>query len=65
MGTHHTAWHFFFTILLRKRGPRWIEVRDEVRLSEEAPRLDYLLLHRVPEIPPDDVGRPVPGSQGP
>jgi hypothetical protein len=57
VGTHRTAWHFFFTILLRKRGPRWIEVRDEVPLSDEAPRLDYLLLRRLPEIPTDDPGQ--------
>ena len=42
MSTHRTAWHFFFVILLRKRGPRWLEVREEVPLSEEPPRLDYL-----------------------
>jgi hypothetical protein len=57
VGTHRTAWHFFFAILLRKRGPRWIEVRDEVPLSDEPPRLDYLILRRLPEIPTDDSGQ--------
>jgi hypothetical protein len=42
-----TAWHFFFAILLRARGPRWLEVRDEVPLSEERPRIDYLLLRKL------------------
>jgi len=56
VGTHRTAWHFFFAILLRKRGPRWLLVRDEVPLSKEPPRLDYLLLRRLPEIPADDPG---------
>jgi hypothetical protein len=52
-----TAWHFYFTILLRKRGPCWIEVRDEVPLSEERPRIDYLLLRKLLEPPPDDQGQ--------
>jgi hypothetical protein len=49
VSAHRTAWHFFFTILLRKRGPSAFEVRDEVLLSEEPPRLDYLLLRKRPE----------------
>jgi hypothetical protein len=44
VGTQRTAWHFFFSILLRKCGPTWIEVRDEVPRADERPRLDYLLL---------------------
>src|SRR5512145_7500 len=35
VSTHRTAWRFLFAILLRKRGPRWLEVRDEVPLSDE------------------------------
>lgn len=61
MGKHRTAWHFFFAILLRKRGPRWLEVRDEVPLSDEPLRLDYLLLRRLPDIPADDPGQTLRG----
>jgi hypothetical protein len=61
VGTHRTAWHFLFAILLRKRGPRWIEVRDEVPLSDEPLRLDYLLLRRVPEVPAEDPGQTLRG----
>jgi hypothetical protein len=61
VSTHRTAWHFFFAILLRKRGPRWIEVRDEVPLSDEPIRLDFLLLSRVPEVPADDPGQTLRG----
>lgn len=61
VGTHRTAWHFLFTILLRKRGPRWLEVRDEVLLSDEPLRLDYLLLRRIPAIAPDDSGQTLRG----
>jgi hypothetical protein len=46
VGSRRTAWHFFFTILLRKRGPSGLEVRSEVPLSEEPPRVDYLLLRK-------------------
>lgn len=28
MGAHRTAWHYFFTFLLRRHGPRWLEMRD-------------------------------------
>ena len=49
MSSQRTAWHFFFTILLRKRGPSEFDVRDEVPLSEEPPRLDYLLLRKRAE----------------
>jgi hypothetical protein len=51
MGTKRTAWHFFFCILLRRYGPSIFEVRDEVPLSEEPPRMDYLLLRRARETP--------------
>ena len=52
-----TVWHFIFTLLLRKYGPRWLEVRDEVPLSEERPRLDFLLLRKPLEGKADDLGR--------
>jgi hypothetical protein len=57
VGTQRTAWHFFFAILLRKCGPSWIEVRDEVPLADERPRLDYLLLRKTSAAPADDSGR--------
>src|SRR5580704_17467745 len=47
MGSRRTAWHFFFCILLRRYCPSIFEVRDEVPLSEEPPRVDYLLLRRT------------------
>jgi hypothetical protein len=47
VGATRTAWHFFFGLLLRKRGPRGLDVRDEVPLSDEPPRLDYLLLRKL------------------
>jgi hypothetical protein len=47
MGTKRTAWHFFFCILLRRYGPSIFEIRDEVPLSKEPPRIDYLLLRRA------------------
>src|SRR5262245_14880942 len=49
VGATWTAWHFFFGLLLRKRGPKGLAVRDEVPLSDEPPRLDYLLL-RKPDV---------------
>jgi hypothetical protein len=49
MGSKRTAWHFFFCILLRRYGPSIFEIRDEVPLSEEPPRIDYLLLRRAEE----------------
>ena len=61
VGTARTAWHFFFGILLRKRGPRGIEVRDEVSLSEEPPRLDYLVLRKTPTFDPADHGATLRG----
>ena len=61
VGSHRTAWHYLFTFLLRRHGPRWLEVRDEVPLSDAPHRLDYLLLRRLPEIPPDDPGETLRG----
>jgi hypothetical protein len=64
VSVRRTAWHFFFTILLRRRGPRWVEVRDEVPLSEERPRLDYLLLRKLLDPPADDRGQTLRGLWG-
>ena len=50
MGSRRTAWHFFFCILLRRYGPTRFEIRDEVPLSEEPLRIDYLLLRRTDEV---------------
>jgi hypothetical protein len=61
MSTHRTAWHFFFVILLRKCGPRWLEVREEVPLSEEPPRLYYLFLRKLERGSEDDVGQTLRG----
>jgi hypothetical protein len=49
MGSKRTAWHFFFCILLRRYGPSVFEIRDEIPLSEEPLRMDYLLLRRTDE----------------
>jgi hypothetical protein len=62
VSAHRTVWHFLFTVPLREHGPRWLEVRDEVLLSDEPRRVDYLLLRRVPDIPPTtraDLARPL------
>lgn len=51
MSSKRTAWHFFFCILLRRYGPSIFEIRDEVPLSQEPLRMDYLLLRRVEDAP--------------
>ena len=56
MGAKRTAWHFYFCILLRRYAPRIFEIRDEVPLSEEPPRLDYLILRRAGEASAADPG---------
>ena len=56
MGSKRTAWHFYFCILLRRYAPRAFEVRDEVPLSEEPPRMDYLILRRAGEPSASDPG---------
>jgi hypothetical protein len=56
MGTKHTAWHFFFCILLRRYAPHIFEIRDEVPLSEEPPRMDFLLLRRSSDLSAEDPG---------
>jgi hypothetical protein len=57
VSSYRTAWHFYFAILLRQRAPRWIEVRDEVPLSDERPRMDYLLLRKIPNPELNDTGQ--------
>ncbi|MBK9261362.1 MAG: hypothetical protein IPM54_16355 [Polyangiaceae bacterium] len=44
-------------MFLRQRAPDWIEVHDEVSLSDERPRIDYLFLRKVRDPPPDNTGR--------
>jgi hypothetical protein len=47
VGAKRVIWHVGFERNLRRRGPRSFEVRSEVPLSEEPPRLDYLLLRKL------------------
>lgn len=47
MGARRTAWHYLFAIHLRRFADPRFEVRDEVPLSTEPPRMDYLLLRRT------------------
>ena len=55
MGAKRVIWHVGFERNLRRRGPPSFEVRSEVPLSEEPPRLDYLLLRKLtPEGEPVD-----------
>lgn len=49
MGARRTAWHYLFAIHLRRFADPHFEVRDEVPLSTEPPRMDYLLLRRAGE----------------
>ncbi len=56
MGARRTAWHFYFCLLLRRYAPRAFEVRDDVPLSEEPPRVDYLILRRAGEPSANDPG---------
>ncbi|MEZ4296281.1 MAG: hypothetical protein R3B70_15020 [Polyangiaceae bacterium] len=46
MGATRVIWHVGFERNLRRRGPRSIEIRSEVPLSDEPLRLDYLLLRK-------------------
>ena len=41
-----TAWHFYFELLIKRRGPRWLEVISEHRVAKESQRADFLLLRR-------------------
>jgi hypothetical protein len=55
VGAKRVIWHVGFERNLRRRGPPSFEVRSEVPLSEETPRLDYLLLCKLtPEGEPVD-----------
>jgi hypothetical protein len=55
VGAKRVIWHVGFERNLRRRGPPSFEVRSEVPLSEEPPRLDYLLLRKLtPEGEPVD-----------
>ena len=57
VGAKRVIWHVGFERNLRRRGPPSFEVRSEVPLSEEPPRLDYLLLRKLtPEGEPVDHG---------
>jgi len=47
VGAKRVIWHVGFERNLRRRGPQSFEVRSEVPLSEEPPRLDYLLLRKL------------------
>jgi hypothetical protein len=47
MGKKRVIWHVGFERNIRRRGPRSFEVRAEVPLSDEPPRLDYLLLRKL------------------
>jgi hypothetical protein len=47
VGAKRVIWHVGCERNLRRRGPRSFEVRSEVPLSEEPPRLDYLLLRKL------------------
>ena len=54
MGAKRVVWHVGFGTLLRRRGSHAFEVRDEVPLSEEPPRMDYLLLRKEPAPAEDE-----------
>jgi hypothetical protein len=54
VGAKRVIWHVGFERNLRRRGPPSFEVRSEVPLSEEPPRLDYLLLRKLTQ-----AGEPV------
>jgi hypothetical protein len=61
VSARRTVWHFSLTVMLRRYGPSWIEVRDEVTLSEERPRIDYLLLRKLLDPPVVDPDRTLRG----
>jgi hypothetical protein len=59
VGAKRMVWHVGFERILRRHGPRSFEVRSEVPLSEEPPRLDYLLLRKLaPEGAPVEDSAP-------
>jgi len=47
VGAKRVIWHVGFERILLRHGPRSFEVRSEVLLSDEPPRLDYLLLRKL------------------
>jgi hypothetical protein len=48
MGAKRIIWHVGLGRLLRRRGPRCFEIREEVPLSDEPARVDYLILRKLP-----------------
>jgi hypothetical protein len=56
MSGKRVIWHAGFGRLLRRRGSPAFEVREEVPLSSQAPRLDYLLLRKQPAPDLDVAG---------
>ena len=65
MGAKRVIWHVGFERNLRRRGPPSFEVRSEVPLSEEPPRLDYLLLRKLtPEASPSTIAHRHCGTCG-
>jgi hypothetical protein len=61
MGAKRTAWHFYFCLLLHRYAPRIFEIRDEVPLSAEPPRMDFLILRRFGELSAADPGETLVG----
>jgi hypothetical protein len=47
MGARRLVWHVGFERNIRRRGSHRFEVRSEVLLSHEPPRIDYLLLCKI------------------
>lgn len=48
MGAKRIVWHVGLGRLLRRRGPQCFEIREEVPLSDEPARVDYLILRKLP-----------------
>ncbi|AUX19815.1 uncharacterized protein SOCEGT47_002680 [Sorangium cellulosum] len=47
MSKRRTAWHFLFGIHLRRHGSPDFEIHDEVSLSDEPLRMDFMVLRRT------------------
>ncbi len=47
MGAKRIVWHVGLGRLLRRRGPQCFEIREEVPLSDEPARVDYLILRKL------------------
>jgi hypothetical protein len=56
MGARRVVWHVGFERNARRRGSRAFEIRSEVQLSNEPPRIDYLFFRRVAEVSDDAPG---------